>query len=165
MDPGLLLTQCGLRALTPGWKEVSLLPIVKESTNQFKNLFVLLHLISAWKTMREKEIEMAQNERRLFIKSLILGAGALLVAPAVRIQQVFAGEMVKDSDPLVKALGYVPNAKDSKDRKDKKAQCGNCNFFMPAKPGDKQGKCQVIASGEVAAAGYCRSYSVKVKKA
>ena len=115
--------------------------------------------------MEEKEIEMAQNERRLFIKSLLLGAGALLVAPVVRIQQVFAGELVKDSDPLVKALGYVANAKDSKDRKDKKAQCGNCNFFMPAKAGDKQGKCQLIASGEVAASGYCRSYSVKVKKA
>ncbi len=103
------------------------------------------------------------NSRRFFMKTLALSAAALLVAPVLKIQSAFS-EPVKGDDPLVKALGYVANAKDSKDRKDAKANCGSCQFFQ----GDakaKTGKCQLIPSGEVAVTGWCRSYSVKQKKA
>ena len=103
------------------------------------------------------------NSRRFFIKTLVLSTAALAMAPVLKIQSAFSAP-VSAADPLVKALGYVPNAKDAKDRKDKKAQCGNCQFFL----GDakaKEGKCQLIASGDVAVTGWCRSYSVKQKKA
>ena len=108
---------------------------------------------------------MAQNERRLFMKTLMLGVAAFVAAPLLRVQKVFAGDLAKDSDPLVKALGYVPQAKDAKDRKDKKAQCSSCQFYSDPTGKAAQGKCQLIASGEVLGSGWCRSYSVRVKKA
>lgn len=103
------------------------------------------------------------SSRRLFLKTIALSAAAIAVAPIVKIQSAFS-DPVKADDPLVKALGYVNDAKTSKDRKDKKAQCNNCQFYQ----GDaksKTAKCQLIPSGEVAAAGWCRSYSAKPKKA
>lgn len=100
---------------------------------------------------------MKQN-RRSFLKAVLLGAGALLVSPVIGLQKAFA-DLAKADDPLVKALGYVADAKDAKDRKDKKAACVNCQFFADAKA--KQGKCQLIASGDVMATGWCRSYSKK----
>ena len=104
------------------------------------------------------------NTRRIFLKTIGLAAAAAVMAPVVKIQSVFAepAKMVDAADPLAKALGYVADAKASKDRKDKKAQCSNCQFYQ----GDaksKQGKCQLIPSGEVAASGWCRSYSAKKK--
>ena len=104
------------------------------------------------------------TSRRSFLKILAGSAAALVMAPITKVQNAFA-DMVKLDDPLVKALGYVANAKDSKDRKDKKAICGNCNFYTETDGKAKIGKCQLIQSGEVAAAGWCRSYSVKQKKA
>lgn len=101
--------------------------------------------------------------RRFFLKTMIISAVTVALAPVLKLQSAFSAP-VKADDPLVKALGYVPNAKDSKDRKDKKAQCNTCQFYQ----GDaksKTAKCQLIPSGEVAAAGWCRSYSVKQKKA
>ncbi len=109
---------------------------------------------------------MASNERRLFLKTLVLGIAAAVSAPLFRMQRAFAEApaLAKLEDPLVKALGYVPNAKDAKDRKDKKANCKNCQFYAAADDKATQGKCQLIASGEVLAAGWCRSYSAKAKK-
>ena len=104
-----------------------------------------------------------QTTRRFFLKTILLSAAAVVTAPALKIQSAFA-DLVKADDPLVKALGYVNDAKTSKDRKDKKAVCSNCQFYQ----GDdkaKTAKCQLIPTGEVAAAGWCRSYSVKQKKA
>jgi len=108
---------------------------------------------------------MAQNERRLFMKTLVLGVAALVAAPLMRVQKVFAAApLASATDPLVKALGYVPDAKDAKDRKDKKANCKSCQFYVAADESATQGKCQLIASGEVMATGWCRSYAVRVKK-
>lgn len=106
------------------------------------------------------------NSRRFFMKTLAISAVAAVLAPVLKIQSAFSDEpvMANAADPLVKALGYVPNAKDAKNNKDKKAQCSNCQFYQ----GDakaKSGKCQLIPSGEVMATGWCRSYSVKAKKA
>jgi hypothetical protein len=106
-----------------------------------------------------------ENQRRLFLKSLVLGLAAVALSPFVKLQNALAGDLVKDTDPLVKALGYVAKAKDSKDRKDKKAQCSNCQFYADATGKAKQAKCQLIPTGEVAAEGWCRSYSVRAKKA
>jgi hypothetical protein len=105
-----------------------------------------------------------ENQRRNFLKTVILGAAALVVAPALRIQQAFA-DLVKSDDPLVKALGYVSDAKQSKDRKDKKAQCSGCQFYSDLSGKEKQAKCQLIPSGEVQPNGWCRSYSARAKKA
>jgi len=105
---------------------------------------------------------MAQNERRLFLKVLTLGVASAFMAPVLRVQQAFAGALANPENALVKALGYVPDA--SKSKKAKKGQnCGSCQFYQ----GDaksKQGKCQLIADGEVLAAGYCNSYSPRAKK-
>ena len=101
--------------------------------------------------------------RRFFMKTLVISAAAVVMAPLLKIQSAFS-EPVKADDPLVKALGYVTNAKDAKDRKDKKASCGNCQFYQ-GEDKAKVGKCQLIPTGEVAITGWCRSYSVKQKKA
>ena len=98
------------------------------------------------------------------MKTLVLSTAALLLAPVLKIQSAFSAP-VSLEDPLVKALGYVNDAKTSKDRKDKKASCSTCQFFTAADAKAKTGKCQLIPSGDVAATGWCRSYSVKPKKA
>ena len=99
------------------------------------------------------------------MKTLFLGIAALASAPLLRVQRAFAANpLASETDPLVKALAYVPNAKDAKGRKDKKANCKNCQFFIAADDKATQGKCQLIASGEVLAAGWCKSYAVKAKK-
>ncbi|MBU6154693.1 MAG: high-potential iron-sulfur protein [Bdellovibrionales bacterium] len=99
------------------------------------------------------------------MKTLVLGVAAFATAPILRVQRALAGNpLAKLDDPLVKALGYVADAKDSKDRKDKKANCKSCQFYVAADDKATQGKCQLIASGEVLAAGWCRSYAVKAKK-
>ncbi len=99
------------------------------------------------------------------MKTLILGVAAFASAPLLKMQRAFAGNpLAKLDDPLVKALGYVANAKDSKDRKDKKANCKSCQFYAAADDKATQGKCQLIASGEVLAEGWCRSWAAKAKK-
>jgi hypothetical protein len=97
-------------------------------------------------------------ERRSFLKTLALGAAALVVAPVLRVRDAFA-DLVKNDDPLVVALGYVEDAKKAKDRKDKKANCKTCQFYADASGKEKQAKCQLIPSGEVVPGGWCRSYS------
>ena len=117
--------------------------------------------------MEERGNHNMENQRRSFLKTVALGAAALIVAPVIKIQQAFA-DLVKTDDPLVKALGYVPVAKESKDwkdRKDKKAACGSCQFYADATGKEKQAKCQLIPSGEVQPTGWCKSYQVRAKKA
>jgi len=100
------------------------------------------------------------------MKTLVLSAATLAMAPILKIQSAFA-DPVKDTDPLVKALGYVSDATKSADwkaKKDKNAKCATCQFYL----GDvkaKSGKCQLIPTGDVSTTGWCRSYSVKQKKA
>ena len=106
---------------------------------------------------------MQNNGRRNFLKTLALGTVAVLVAPVSRIQNALAGP-VSATDPLVKALGYVADAKTSKDRKDKKAQCSGCQFYGDATGKAATAKCQLIPTGEVAGSGWCRSYSARPAK-
>jgi hypothetical protein len=107
-------------------------------------------------------MDINQN-RRSFLKTVALAVGALAVTPVLKLQEAF-GELVKLDLPIVKALGYVHNAKDAKDRKDKKANCGNCSFYQGAAK-SKAATCQLITGGgEVAAEGWCRSWAAKPKK-
>jgi hypothetical protein len=103
------------------------------------------------------------NTRRAFMKTLFVGVSALVLAPVVQLKNAIAAELAKATDPLVKALGYVENAKkitgpDAKTHK-KGTHCGNCQFFADATGKAAQAKCQLIASGEVKNEGWCRSYS------
>jgi hypothetical protein len=106
---------------------------------------------------------MAQNERRLFLKTLALGIASLVAAPVLRVQEALAGALANPDNALVKALGYVSDAKKSK--KAKKGQnCSSCQFYQGDEK-SKQGKCQLITDGEVLATGYCNSYTARAKKA
>ena len=110
-----------------------------------------------------------ENSRRIFLRTLALGMGALAVAPFLRVQQAFA-DLVKPTDPLVKALGYVPNVdalkgKDAPNGHKKGTKCSNCQFYGDATGKAKVAKCQLIPSGEVEAAGWCRSYSPRAQAA
>ncbi len=121
------------------------------------------------------------NSRRAFMKTLILGAGAIMVAPVLKIRDVLAAGLANAKDPTVMALGYVANVdgvskalkgkdaaakaqaeadvKNLKDRKDKKAYCSKCQFYGDATGKAPQSKCQLITSGDVMATGWCRSFS------
>ena len=103
------------------------------------------------------------------MRTLALGVGALIVSPFTPIQNAFA-ELVKPTDPLVKALGYVPNvdalkgAAAPKEHK-KGNNCSNCQFYGDPTGKAKEAKCQLIAGGEVQSSGWCRSYSPRAQAA
>jgi hypothetical protein len=107
---------------------------------------------------------MENNSRRVFLKSVMLGIGALAVAPIVQLKNAFAGALVAATDPVAKALGYVDNvdklkgAAAPKDHK-KHTRCANCQFYGDATGKAPQAKCQLITGGEVKSTGWCRSYS------
>lgn len=105
------------------------------------------------------------NSRRTFMKTLILGAGAIVIAPVLKIKDVLAALVDEKKDPTAQALGYVSHvdkdkkAPSLKDRKDKKAYCKSCQFYGDPTGKAPQAKCQLITSGDVLATGWCRSYS------
>ena len=93
-----------------------------------------------------------------------LGIGALAVAQVTQFRNAVGGELVKPTDPLVKALGYVPEidklkGKDAPKDHKKGTKCANCQFYGDATGKAPQAKCQLIAGGEVLASGWCKSYS------
>ena len=113
-------------------------------------------------------MDMQNNSRRNFIKTLALGVGALVLAPVIRIQNAVAAALVKDTDPMVTALKYVKNVdalkgKDAPPTHKKGTACKNCQFY--ADPKAKQAKCQLIQGGDVLATGWCTSYSPAPKAA
>ena len=108
---------------------------------------------------------MEKNEsRRLFLKTLALSVGAIFTLPFANIQGAFAA-LVDAKDPVAKALGYVANGKDAKDRKDKTQNCGKCQFYGDATGKAAAAKCQLITSGDVQGAGWCRSFSARAPAA
>jgi hypothetical protein len=109
-------------------------------------------------------MDMENNSRRAFLKALIMGVGAVALAPVVQLKNALGAELAKATDPLVKALGYVPDisklkGKDAPKEHKKGTKCANCQFYGDATGKAKQAKCQLIASGEVMGTGWCRSYS------
>ena len=107
---------------------------------------------------------MENNSRRAFLKTFMLGIGALAIAPVMQIKNAFAGPLVAANDPVAKALGYVDHvdklkgAAAPKDHK-KGTKCANCQFYGDATGKAAQAKCQLITGGEVLGTGWCRSYS------
>ena len=127
------------------------------------------------------------SSRRTFLKTLALSTGAIFAAPFVNLQSTFAA-LASSKDPLVKALKYFDVEKAEKDAKGtdavasaeakaflktrtdsikatkadaKKSFCNACNFYQ----GDaksKEAKCTLITSGDVAATGWCSSWSPKL---
>ena len=104
------------------------------------------------------------NSRRVFLRALVFGVGAIALSPVIRLKNALGGELAKPTDPLVKALGYVENvgklkgALAPKDHK-KGTKCSNCQFYGDTTGKAPQAKCQLITSGEVLGTGWCRSYS------
>jgi hypothetical protein len=101
-----------------------------------------------------------KNSRRSFMKSVVLGLGAIAVAPVIKLQSAFAA-LVSKTDTMVVALGYVENVSAFKGKAvpptfKKGSNCANCNFYPDAKA--KQAKCPLIQGGEVLATGWCRSW-------
>jgi len=107
---------------------------------------------------------MENNSRRVFLKTLAMGVGALVLSPVIQLRNALGAELAKATDPLVKALGYVDNVDKLKGKAAPKehkkgTKCANCQFFADATGKAKQAKCQLIASGDVLGTGWCRSYS------
>ena len=107
---------------------------------------------------------MENNSRRIFLKTLIMGVGTLALSPVIQLKNAIAAELAKATDPLVKALGYVPDVaklkgKDAPKEHKKGTKCANCQFFGDATGKAKQAKCQLISSGDVLGTCWCRSYS------
>jgi hypothetical protein len=107
---------------------------------------------------------MENNSRRAFLKSLLLGVGAIALAPVIQLKNAIGAELAKATDPLVKALGYVDNVDKLKGKNapaghKKGTKCANCQFYGDTTGKAKQAKCQLIASGEVLGTGWCHSYS------
>ena len=79
---------------------------------------------------------------------------------------VFA-EKLKTSDPVATALCYKEDASkvDKSDKKcaryEKGQNCANCQLYL-AKPGAKEGPCQIFQNKIVVAEGWCNGW---VKKA
>ena len=108
---------------------------------------------------------MTVNRREFLKKALTLAAAipaSRLLTGGLRFP-VASAALVTDSDPVAKALGYVPDAKkvDKKKYPQYKAgqSCVSCSLYTPV---DKNaGKCQMIQGGEVTAKGWCGSYNKK----
>lgn len=80
-----------------------------------------------------------------------------------------AAKWVPDTDPTAKALGYVADATKAErfkkaDVEGKDQNCANCQFYTKGDPieGKEAGKCLMLPSGAVAAAGWCKSWTKKV---
>ena len=127
------------------------------------------------------------SPRRDFLKFVGMSAGAValfsrqtkLQAAETKAEPAKAGtaqntapatnlELVKETDPLPKGLGYVADAKkgDRKDKAGTKAAdqtCLNCQFYTKAGVVDKAevGKCQLFPKGVVKAEGWCKSWIKK----
>lgn len=122
---------------------------------------------------------MSENQRRKFLKTVATGAGAALLLG--KSEQLFAepakkekenkdlGELVKESDPLPKGLGYLHDATkatrpDKAGTKGDSQLCLNCQFYTKSgeKDGEEVGKCQLFPKGLVKGKGWCKSW---IKKA
>ena len=85
-------------------------------------------------------------------------------APAPAAAPTAALPMVDEKDPAALALGYVSDATKADTNKYKTyvagMACANCVLFQ-GKAGDASGPCPLCAGRQVAAKGWCGSYSKK----
>lgn len=100
--------------------------------------------------------------RRQLLRTAIAGLAA--VQAAALVAQSAGAEMLSESDPTAKSLGYVADAK----KVDPKANpnykpgqvCANCMQYT-GKPGSKAGPCNIFAGKDVSAAGWCKVWVLK----
>ncbi len=99
------------------------------------------------------------TSRRLFIQIVPLAGAALLAARTVSAQ-----DMVPESDPMAKQLGYVTDATKADKAKFKNwaagHQCSNCALFQ-GKPTDAAAICPLFGTRKVSAKGWCSAYNKK----
>jgi hypothetical protein len=100
--------------------------------------------------------------RRQLLQSAIAGIAAV---PAVTLLAGTAGaEMLSESDPTAKSLGYVADAKkvDAKANPNYKPgqHCANCMQYQ-GKAGAASGPCNIFAGKDVAAGGWCKVWVLK----
>ncbi len=106
-------------------------------------------------------MESQNKSRRSFLRQVLVGAGAIVLAPVIKVQNAVAA-MVDLKNPLAIALNYVADATASKHKNYKKGQtCGTCTFFTVDAKDAKIGKCTLIQVGDVATAGWCQSFNKK----
>ena len=117
-------------------------------------------------------------ERRTFLKSAALTIASTMVLSLSRVfnfpaaiasGDLPAGQAAVDptTDAVANAIGYVADKKKVDTKKYPQAKkpdfmsqsCATCALYT--KSNDKWGKCQLIAEGVVASAGWCGSYSKK----
>lgn len=104
---------------------------------------------------------MSITHRRAFLVSVVASGAALA---ATRVAAQTPGPKLAESDPQAVALGYKEDGSKvdaAKYPAHTAAQaCGNCNFFQ-GKPADAMAPCQLFASKQVNAKGWCSGYSKK----
>ena len=101
--------------------------------------------------------------RRRLLRTALAGLAAVPAAALVA-RSAAGAEMLSESDPTAKSLGYVADAK----KVDPKANpnykpgqiCANCMQYT-GKPGSKAGPCNIFAGKDVAAAGWCKVWVLK----
>ena len=119
------------------------------------------------------------NSRRIFLKTFALGAAALMIAPVLKIRDVVAELVNPETEPVAKALGYVPDVeainKEEKAKKVKPADsklkgrvtkadyCKGCQYFGDATGKAKQSPCTLMGGKDVMGTGWCRSFSMRAK--
>lgn len=111
------------------------------------------------------------NRREFLKKSLVTLASvpaAAAAAQALMSSKALAADekLVDEKDPTANALKYNHAGKKPADYKEtrggvapKDQSCSNCMLYTKAN--DKQGKCQMIATGAVAAKGWCTAWQKK----
>lgn len=104
---------------------------------------------------------MANQNRREFMRTSLLGLAALPLGAGVLSQRVLAQDLppLELSNPQAKALNYVKNAEEASDHPQyaEGEKCANCQLFQEANNG-----CQLFPQNSVEPEGWCQSW---VKKA
>lgn len=102
-----------------------------------------------------------QASRRAFLaRSAGLGS-ALVLAPLAGAARA-DGDRLSVADPAARAVGYTEAAAQVDKAKypswSASQNCGNCSLFQ-GKSGDAWGGCTLFGTKQVAAAGWCSSYT------
>lgn len=99
------------------------------------------------------------TNRREFVVQGVLGGYALTCAHAWA-----AAELLKETDPQAKALGYVADTRKADQKKYPKhasnQRCDNCALYQ-GRAGDASAACPLFAGKQVAGAGWCNAYAKK----
>lgn len=109
---------------------------------------------------------MASTNRRIFLLALAAGATASGGAAFAATPAPAAGPagMVNEKDSTAAALGYVADSTKVDKKKYPNAtaaqKCSSCALYG-GKGADAQGPCPIFAGKQVAAAGWCSSWTKK----